>query len=65
MMLKTRKKKSITSRNYTVTYYQTLEEAPWLLRLDKTYKMTKIFKNFEKFRPRVVSLTSRAVRTQK
>ena len=28
-------KKSITSKNFTVTFYETLEEAPWLLKLDK------------------------------
>ena len=37
-------KKSNTPRNCTVTYYQTLEEAPWLLRLDKP-KKRQCFKN--------------------
>ena len=32
-MLKS-EKHSIRSRNYTVTYYQSIEEVPWLLRLD-------------------------------
>ena len=37
-------KHSFTSRNYAVNYYQTLEEVPWLLRLEKT----KNDKNFQK-----------------
>ena len=36
-------KNSNTPSNCTVTYYQTLEEAPWLLRLDKPKN-----KNFQK-----------------
>ena len=31
-------------KNYSVTYFQTLEEAPWLLRLKKSKKTTKNFK---------------------
>ena len=42
------KKKSITSRNFTATYYETLEEAHWLLRLEKPKKNDKIFQNLEK-----------------
>ena len=40
-----------TSRNYTVTYFQTLEEVPWLLRLKKHLKKAKkkVFENFSKF----------------
>ena len=46
------KKNCITSRNYTVTYHQNLEEAPWLLRMDKPknrQKFSKTLKNFESF----------------
>ena len=39
---------STTTRNYAVTYYQTLEEIPWKLGLMKLQKMTNIFKNLEK-----------------
>ena len=42
-------KNSFTSRNYTLTYYQTLEEAPWLLTLDKPKKVTKFSKTLKKF----------------
>ena len=31
----------ITSRDYTVTYYQTLEEVPWFLRFEKFPKNDK------------------------
>ena len=40
-------KHSIAARNYRVTFYQTLEEVPWLLRLDKPVKPTKTFKKHE------------------
>ena len=43
------KKNSITSRNYTVTYHQTLEEAPWLLRPDKPKNRQKFSKTLKKF----------------
>ena len=33
-------KHSITSRKYTITYCQTLEEIPWPLRLGKPEKKT-------------------------
>ena len=42
-------KKSITPRNYILTYYQTLVEAPWLLRLEKPKKRQKISKTLKKF----------------
>ena len=32
------KKNSITSKNYPVTYYQTLEVVPWLLSQEKSKK---------------------------
>ena len=35
------KNHSITTRNYAVTYYQTLAEVRWLLRLDKPKKKQK------------------------
>ena len=43
------KKNSITSRNNTVTYHQTLEEAPCLLKLDKPKKRQKFSKTLKKF----------------
>ena len=42
-------KKSITSRNHTVIYHQTLEEAPWLLGLNKSKNRQKISKTLKKF----------------
>ena len=41
-------KKSNTPSNCTVTYYQTLEEAPWRLRLNKPKKRQKFLKTFKK-----------------
>ena len=41
-------KNSITPRKYTVTYYQTLEENPWLLRLEKPKKRQKFSKTLKK-----------------
>ena len=38
-------KNSTKSRRYTVTYYKTLEEVPWLLRLKKPKKWHKFSKN--------------------
>ena len=43
------KKNSITSRNNTVTYHQTLEEAPWFLMLDKPKNRQKFSKTLKKF----------------
>ena len=43
------KKNSITSRNYTVTYHQNLEGAPWLLSLDKPKNRQKFSKTLKKF----------------
>ena len=40
-------KQFITSRNYEVTYYQTLEEVPWLLRLEEPKKRKSFSKNFK------------------
>ena len=40
-------KHSIRSRNCAVTYYQTLEEIPWLLMLDKPKKGQEISKNLK------------------
>ena len=34
--------------NYTVTYLQTLEEVPWLLRLKKPKKQQKFSKNLKR-----------------
>ena len=42
-------KNSITSRNYTVTYHQTLEQASWLLRLLNLRTNKKISKTLKKF----------------
>ena len=42
------KNPSITTRNYAVTYYQTLVEVGWPLSLEKP-KNDKIFKIFESF----------------
>ena len=39
---------SITIRNYTVTYCQTIEEVPRLLRLDKPKNRQKFSKNLNK-----------------
>ena len=38
----------MTTRNCAVTYYQTREWVPWTSRIDKTQKMTNIFKRLEK-----------------
>ena len=43
------KKNSITPRNYTLAYYQTLEEVPWFVRLDKPKKPQKFSKTLKKF----------------
>ena len=41
-------KNSFTSRNYALPYYQTLEEVPWLLSLEKPkYDQTKISENMK------------------
>ena len=40
-----------TCRNYVVTYYQTLEKVPLLLRLEKLKKMTNILNNLKKKLP--------------
>ena len=50
------KKKFITSRNYTVTYHQALEEAPWLLRLDKPKNRQKFSKTFKKFFQKIAKI---------
>ena len=36
---------SLLARNYTTTYCQTLEDVPWLLRLEKPKKRQKFSKN--------------------
>ena len=41
-------KNTLATRNYTITCYQTLEEVPWLLRLDQPAKSQKLFKKIEK-----------------
>ena len=42
-------KNTLATRNYTITCYQTLEEVPWLLRLDQPIKSQKLSKEkFEK-----------------
>ena len=38
-------KYSITLKNYAVTYYQMLQEVPWLLRLEEKPKNDKNEKN--------------------
>ena len=40
---------SITSLNYAVIYYQTLEEVPRPLSLEKSKKRQKFIKNFKKW----------------
>ena len=40
-IVKMLKNHSITTRNYAETYYQTLEEVRWLLRLEKPKKSGK------------------------
>ena len=47
-VVKILKKNSITSRKNTVTYHKTLEEATWLLRLDKPENRQKFSKTLKK-----------------
>ena len=79
VIIKSYKKHSITSRYYAVTYYQTLEDVPWLLRMEKPKKWKKLSKKFQSFinfkvfknavvllpNPRGSSVTSRADKNSK
>ena len=55
---KTLEEHSITSINNAVTYYQTLEEVPWLLRLEKPKNFKKFQKLFYKKLLKLVILKS-------
>ena len=56
-MLKDLEEQSITSINYAVTYYQTLEEVPWPLRkLTNDKKIQKTSKKLQVLKKKLLKL---------